>query len=586
MTANGQTLKPDTSNVEKVELQVDAADTKAFNLDASLMNGVSEVWLKNMSAVSSTGDETVTVSNLAKTAAIGIKGGDKTTGIAAATGGDLAVTFAGAGSTDTQNVKLSDANIAKLTLATAETVAVDVTGASVITDLRDTAVKTLNVTGAGSVKLSAVTKAASTTSDTLATINASANTGGVTIGSATALDQAVTKTVTGGSGNDAFYVGNIFADATAAAKYDGGAGTDTLGVDTLTTLTTANAAIVNAVKNFETIEFTNTGVTAIQTNLLTGIHNFVFNNTGTNLAITGLETADTITIKADNTGADGDAAIDFSGAVAGQTLNLKLGGGIDLVGNATTGATTNNAIDLNTGISRVVINSTGKATDAANTITASVAATVAIDNGTVQSLEITGDKDLTISGGGASTSTATAKAAFSGAISIDASTFTGKLTLEGSKAATGDVVILGAGADTYNTAGGTDIITGGAGKDTFVISGAVAGDATAQIQITDFVSGTDTLKILEAGSGGPALGTATFTSTAVNVSTATTLAGALDLAATADGSTNAAVKWFNYGSDVYVVIDNSASTTALQATDAVIKLTGITTLAASDVSIA
>ena len=95
--------------------------------------------------------------------------------------------------------------------------------------------------------------------------------------------------------------------------------------------------------------------------------------------------------------------------------------------------------------------------------------------------------------------------------------------------------------------------------------------------ITDFVKG-ETIEFKGAS------GTSTFTSTKLDVSAATTLAAALDLAAATNVSANdAAVKWFQFGGDTYVVQDLSTNT-ALAATDVVVKLVGAQDLSTATLS--
>ena len=181
--------------------------------------------------------------------------------------------------------------------------------------------------------------------------------------------------------------------------------------------------------------------------------------------------------------------------------------------------------------------------------------------------------------------------------SIDGSAATGKLninttdvvaataglTVKGGSAA--DTITLaqkatvdaGAGNDTIVAAAAGGTFTGGAGADTFNVAAAVVGTATpAGAVITSITDAAATDKILFA-----ALGTEVFTSAKVDVSTATALIGgtvnALDLALAGDGSTNAAIKWFQYGGDTYVVEDLSAAT-AVAITDVVVKLTGLVDL--------
>ena len=64
------------------------------------------------------------------------------------------------------------------------------------------------------------------------------------------------------------------------------------------------------------------------------------------------------------------------------------------------------------------------------------------------------------------------------------------------------------------------------------------------------------------------------TSTITDVSLASSIIEAANLASTADGSTNAAVAWFQFGGNTYLIQDMSASTTFVSGTDQMIKITG------------
>lgn len=134
----------------------------------------------------------------------------------------------------------------------------------------------------------------------------------------------------------------------------------------------------------------------------------------------------------------------------------------------------------------------------------------------------------------------------------------------------------GDGADLLNGALGIDILSGGAGIDTFVFA---SGDSslTSMDTILDFVLGQDLIKLNTQG-------TNSIISSAVNVSSVSTLALSADLASTGDGSSNAIVSWFVFESNTYIVQDLSADVTFSNATDIIIKLQGIYDLSSLDSS--
>jgi len=129
------------------------------------------------------------------------------------------------------------------------------------------------------------------------------------------------------------------------------------------------------------------------------------------------------------------------------------------------------------------------------------------------------------------------------------------------------------GSDTIVGGLGADILAGGEGSDIFTFQ---VGDSnlTTLDKILDFTfsaSGTDKLGLVNQGSE-------VISVSKTDVSTATTLAEAADIAASEDGSTDALVHWFTYEDNTYVVEDLSAETTFQDANDIIIELQGIINL--------
>lgn len=199
---------------------------------------------------------------------------------------------------------------------------------------------TVNFSGDKAVKVD-------TTLTTITTIDASKATAGLNVNSIGVSN----LTFTGGSGDDRI---NLVQTLTSADKIDGGTGTDTLGIDRATELTTANAANI---KGFEVLELTgatggNLDVdTLITNNALTGIkvsgagtsggvininsaavNNIsVTNATATSLTFAGKEfvaggSSDTATIILDNSATKNAAGIDVATSLTFanvDVLNLK-----------------------------------------------------------------------------------------------------------------------------------------------------------------------------------------------------------------------------------------------------------------------
>ena len=141
---------------------------------------------------------------------------------------------------------------------------------------------------------------------------------------------------------------------------------------------------------------------------------------------------------------------------------------------------------------------------------------------------------------------------------------------------TNDTISGGSGADTIVYTGGTDSFTGGAGVDTFDVNNKGAAVASASLTITD-VAYNDVLDlagVLDNNMTG-AMTSANWDAAEVTLGASATLGNYLDSAASGTGGgTNAVIKWFYFGGDTYIVVDNSNNATYTAGTDVVIKLSG------------
>ena len=358
--------------------------------------------------------------------------------------------------------------------------AVSNTGAAALT--------TLTVTGAGAVSFGSTALEA-----TVATIDASGNSGGVTV----TPGSLVTATVTGGSGNDVITTGAVLSTGSVNA----GAGTDTLVVASATHL--ASTTLGAKYTNFETLRIASTvsmdmanapaGITAVQTLGVATASNMTptqaANVTMRTNAIAGTAdainlqlasqsgTSDVLTITAGTglttTGALDIAALNVTGF---ETLNLRANPGPS----STAGGATTAADDRTTFITGTItgptlnaINLTGTAVNIAN-----VATTVAV---TINGSALTGN-------GLAAATTAGLTVAGS---AVAGSTITGS--------AVRDVFTIGAEGSAYNGGDGNDSMTtteailladgttdgtmnGGAGTDTMVVS-----DTTTTLNDNHFI---------------------------------------------------------------------------------------------------
>lgn len=517
---------------------------------------------------------------------------------AAVTGAADAITLTLNGAQNTINVDSVTADASGI-----ETINIVTTGndSTTVVTLASNDTSVTKLTIAGDKALTLVTGGNVTT--TAATIDASALTGKLNLSGL----GVATNVITGGTNDDIVDFG---ANFTAADKFDGKAGTDTLGANgaQLAAITTADANL----SNIETLQISDdVGATATTINaaLFGTINNF----------------------RVVDQGAVAAAAITVNGLAAATSgsNNIRLDGDIGATGGTLT-FNIANATDPGTA-NAVTLDLRGGATTATSAIALAGVETVTIDT-----TNATGLKTFNLTD--ANLATLTVKGAqgvvLNGAVlggnvsSIDASGLTGAagLNVQLSAAATTganvvgsgladtvvgsnlrDIVNLGAGADTFQSSGGLDTVTLGAGADILRVNaaGTAAGVANV-ITVTDFVAGTDKIN-LTGGSGagavlaGVTIVAATAAMSAMNapLSNTTSVATLADVytqlgtqltagafaASAADGTASIAqVVTFTTGAaaGTYLVINDS--TAAFQAAnDIVINITGVNgTVSAGD----
>ena len=455
-------------------------------------------------------------------------------------------------------------NIASNTDKSANTNATNALTASsatkvVITGSASLSTGTLTTAAAGSVDASGMTVAAITAGTTLTTTLTSA-----------------TTSFKGGAEVDALTLGA--GTLAQGFSYDGGSGADTISV---TASANQNAGIL-ALSNFKTVAVTFDATAGADTNTfdLRNVSNV------SNMTFTAGVTGDNLTLNHVKPG----QVITATGTTAFGTVNLNADSGTSQAlafGNSLTVATLNaDAGATSLSLSEV----TGKTATLTNAIGGASLTTVTLSGAGSFSLGGTQATNVTtIDGSALSAGTLSATL---GAVAGTLKGGAGGDTLNGGSKA--DTINGGAGADTIATGGGLDTLTGGdtTSLDTFKITGAVAGTATSQITITDFATAAahtataaiiaDTLQLSKTTV--VANGNGSINAAATNLTSAASLADALNLLTAGDGSATSIVSWGVYGGDTYVVVDNTAGAT-LAATDAVIKLVGVTNLVAADMSI-
>lgn len=474
------------SSVETVEIR--AVHTGAFDAtlagtnvpgltlvnNALSTNNVTLTALNDATAIKVTGNGTATNGNTTATYAAAATSGELTVdaGVTAGvTAGAIAVNGAGLTSLAITSSGAANTTGAISTTGTPTSVTIDAKTALTTTGLTvgtNASAQSLTISGAGAVTLGALDA-------DFATVDASGNSGGVTA----TLNNLVTGTTTGGTGNDSFTTAAILT----TGSVDAGDGTDTLTIAASAHLTAVTGAKYT---NFEILGVAD-GVTVDLDNIA-GI-----------TAVTVNDASNAATIVNDMSATQA-GAVTLTALEDDITLNVK-------------GATTINQLDtLNITIDdgdttlSETISTTGGTITSAGVETLEI---VAVDDADIADVSAMGAlTGVTLSGAG-DHSFATAGLAANGNTTINASTATGTVTIDASGAsvnglaltgsATGvntltgsnqdDVMVGGAAVDSITGGTGDDKMTGGGGADTFVIGAAGSIAGTDLDMIADFNTG-------------------------------------------------------------------------------------------------
>ncbi|BCU07997.1 beta strand repeat-containing protein [Allochromatium tepidum] len=529
-TAIEDVVLPQLSNVENLYIK-GGKFTAGNSVDYSGKAGVTSIELSDVAAMGTAGNKYTIKTSATQSVTLTNYNSSATNTIEV--DGATQVNLNGVGTDKTNNAAITVDFIS----ATATTATLAGTGAASKVTLGNTGAALTALTIKGDKDLT-ITESL----NGLKTINASAATGKVSVNASGAtLDAAFA--FTGGSGNDTLTLkAGALGLITAGSQLDGGTGTDTLVTNESAVLTAAQIAKVNATKGFEVLGFGTSG-SGVDVSQLTSINQFKVGAGNLTETFTNANSASKFTIdnSSSNTG-----TISIANKVGEGTTTITLD-----TGSATTAQTL--ATLTLTGITTVNLTSTGSAGNVVTTL----------NNADNSAITVNGSADLTL----------TLKATAIGS-KIDGSAATGKLTLTGNTTAysagssLGDILIGGSGDDTLKASVNNATLTGNGGNDNFDVSVALGGTASLTT-ITDFSKG-DLITFANKG-------TEVFTATKLDVSAATTLAGALDLAAAGNGGTDAIVKWFQFGGNTYVVNDQTAGAT-FAATDFAVKLVGLVDL--------
>lgn len=458
---------------------VEAVNVRALanvSLDASQVVGLKSVNADKATAI-------LTVTNLASGASAGMVGngvvanGTLNAGyVAAATdavvnisGGTTAgaVVITGTGLTSATVNSTGAANTIGALTGAATTTSTTIDAATNLTTAAVTnAGATLTIKGAGAVNLSAAALEAGVTK-----VDASGNTGGVTV----ALGTAVTQTVTGGSGNDVITSGAVLTTGSVNA----GEGRDTLVLGT--NVAHANtAALAAKYTNFEVLRLQGT----FDASLIAGIEAIELSGATNNISKMSAIQAANVTARAD-IGATTLALATATGTA--DVLSLTMGTGLTNSAATNAGALTINGFEtLN-----VKTNAGATATAGANKIT-----TIASFNAdSLTAINLTG------------TAVTLGNAATTKAVTIDATALTGNgaatpvgLTISGDLVAGSVVKGATAVGNTFNlsTVVGSSY-TGGNGNDAFNITAVGHLRNGATYNKIDGGAGEDTLTLTAGG---------------------------------------------------------------------------------------
>jgi len=551
------------------ELAVTA--TAATTVDAALMTSVTDVY-----SIGSTAAGTLTVTGAAAIPNVHMNGSN----------GNASVSFANAsvngGAADSTIVALSSTGTVadtSVTLNGVETINVSATGGA--SGTADTVVAGAVVNG----------KTVTIASDTLTALNVTGEAGARIAATLSGATTTVAGSITSAGGADDI---SFTADATDAVSVDMGAGNDTVrlntapglktgsttagaqtiaggdGTDTLVTGVAVSKATGSAISGFETLRVTN-GSTVVLSSANNDISHVILDGTGA--SVTGAEAGSTIDLTT-----AGSATLDktTTGAV---TVNVGT--------TSTSGAQT--SLLTAAGVTSATVNNLSIATDTTS------ARSSGVTGAALTEMTVTGSQPTTITGGGAALT------------KIDASAVSKNVTFSATLKATGAELIGGAGNDTATGAAGADTLTGGAGND--ILSGGAGADVISGGDGTDTITGGTGADTMTGGAGADTFvfaANATTATPAVAVSTLSATDTITDFVSGTDklSGTQAVAFLGNFTNIQAALAANNVSTVSnlsaafvtgennlyvfetqgnsLSADDLVIKLEGVTSIAAGD----
>jgi len=471
-----KTVNGAVTNVETVSVDLDDGDTGNAQTLTFSVDGFTG--LTNLTAIdgSSTAanKDTLAFTNIADGVTLGLTNGDANViynyGFSDTTSG-----------TDTATLNLDTAKASNVIIAGVETVTVDTTGKSTLTELNVAAATKLVLTGSGKLTVSDLD---SGTNTVLKTVDASGSTGGVVLDGFIAGDVIIT----GGSGDDKF----DFTDNGITATSDsvvGGEGKDTI-VLAASSTAVLKGTDANPSSGLEALELKTVDIGGGATLTASGLTmdtitefiisaNTASNADDANVAVTNMDSGDTITV---TTGGADSTALDDGVQLTGtltdngtaDVVTLDLQG----IGAVTANATADTGLSETTLDSHEVINLKSSSNEA-GTVTNNEIEKLSADE--LITLTVTGSADF-------KTTNADGLANTTKLTTIDSTGLTGKFEVLGIDKS--DLTMkLGSGQNTLGMAAldSSDTITGGSHALDKLTATAITGltSTTGKLNVTD-----------------------------------------------------------------------------------------------------
>lgn len=419
------------TNVETLQVTLTGDTTSAFDVQSA--TGYSTVKILNTAF-------NATVSNVAKAAKVVL---ENFTGNKTATVGYLATDLTGSADSVTLELNRVGSATQGVTIAASdagiETQVINSTGAAannVALATLSNSTRTLTITGDQRLTITDL----AITTPTLTTVDASANTAGVTVD--LVVGAARDLNVTGGAGNDTFVFGGTL---TIADSVNGGEGTDTVSVDAAigSTVTLGSIEAVTYTTNSITHTATQANLSNIKTISAAGNAVTIASGASNGFNLVAAATSSTFEYGL-RTGTDGTAD------------SISLQNGLSTSTSAVDTTFRSNAIET------LNLNNVTRNAGTANTLT--VAAPTS-GSSALSRINITGNADTVIANGGS----------YASELIVDATSSNGTLTYN-AVASVAETILGGAGNDAFVFHAGEftsdDSVNGGAGNDTLTITAA------------------------------------------------------------------------------------------------------------------